>query len=188
MLCPNILYWISRLLLFELWCFLCFKPERAVENAFELVIWDAMTLIWVLCRADTVYLLGNTHDNLPYHDDVFKWKHFPRYWPFVRGLDRWAVNSPHKSQWRGALIFSLICAWINGWLNKRDAGDLRRHYVHYDVTVMYAELSVIWGATMAPMWHCCTFSIPSTYTHTHTHIHTHLLSYFVVVQRWIISE
>ena len=44
------------------------------------------------------------------HDDVIKWKHFPRYWPFVRGIHRPRVNSPHKGQWRGALMFSLICA------------------------------------------------------------------------------
>ena len=37
-----------------------------------------------------------------YHDDVIKWKHFPRRWPYVRGIHRSAVNSPHKSQWRGA--------------------------------------------------------------------------------------
>ena len=41
--------------------------------------------------------------------DVIKWKHFQRYWPFVRGIHRWAVNSPHKGQWRGAMMFSLIC-------------------------------------------------------------------------------
>ena len=50
------------------------------------------------------------------HDDVIKWKHFPRYWPFVRGIHRSPVNSPHKGQWRGALMFSLICAWINDWV------------------------------------------------------------------------
>ena len=49
-----------------------------------------------------------------YHDDVIKWKHFPRYWPFVRGIHRSPVNSPHKGQWRGALMFTLICVWING--------------------------------------------------------------------------
>ena len=59
------------------------------------------------------------------HDDVIKWKHFPRYWPFVRGIHRWPVNSPHKGQWRGALMYSLICTWINGWVNDREAGDLR---------------------------------------------------------------
>ena len=46
------------------------------------------------------------------HDDVIKWNHFPRYWPFVRGIHRSPVNSPHKGQWRGALMFSLIYAWI----------------------------------------------------------------------------
>ena len=43
------------------------------------------------------------------HDDVIKWKHIPRYWPFVWGIHRSPVNSPHKGQWRGALMFSLIC-------------------------------------------------------------------------------
>ena len=46
------------------------------------------------------------------------------------------VNSPHKGLWRGALTFSLISAWMNGWVNDGDAGDLRRHHAHYDVTVM----------------------------------------------------
>ena len=49
------------------------------------------------------------------------------------------VNSPHKGQWRGALMFSLICAQTNGWVNNRDAGDLRRHRAHHDVTVMSAH-------------------------------------------------
>ena len=62
------------------------------------------------------------------HDDVIKWKHFPRYFPFVRGI--------HKGQWRGALMFSLICVWINGWVNNSEAGDLRRYRAHYDLTVM----------------------------------------------------
>ena len=70
------------------------------------------------------------------HDDVIKWKHFPRYWPFVRGIHRSPVNSPHKGQWRLALMFSMICGWINDWVNNREAGDLRRHPVHYDVAVM----------------------------------------------------
>ena len=71
-----------------------------------------------------------------YHDVVIKWKHFPRYWPFVRGIHRSPVNSPHKGQWCGALMFTLICARINGWVNNREAGDLRRHRAHYDVIVM----------------------------------------------------
>ena len=46
------------------------------------------------------------------------------------------VNSPHKGQCRGALMFSLICVWINGWVNNREAGGLRRHRGHFDVCVM----------------------------------------------------
>ena len=58
------------------------------------------------------------------HDDV------------IRGIHGSTVNSPHKSQWRGALMFSLICACMNGWPNNREAGDLRHHCGHYDITVM----------------------------------------------------
>ena len=49
------------------------------------------------------------------------------------------VNSPHKGQWRGTLMFSLICVWINDWVNNGEAGDLRRYRIHYDVTVMNAR-------------------------------------------------
>ena len=70
------------------------------------------------------------------HDDVIKWKHFPRYWPFLRGIHRSHVVSPNKGKWRGALMFPLICAWTNSWANNVDAGDLRHHLTHYDVTVM----------------------------------------------------
>ena len=57
---------------------------------------------------------------------------FPRYWPFVWGIHRSPANSPHKGQWRGALMFSLIWAWINNC----EAGDLSRHRAHYDVIAM----------------------------------------------------
>ena len=74
-------------------------------------------------RTPTFYL--PTRSNI--HDDVIKWKHFPRNCLYVRGIHRSPVNSPHKGQWRGALMFSLICAWINRWVNNRKTGDLRRY-------------------------------------------------------------
>ena len=86
-----------------------------------------------LCLKGAIWCRGH-YSSL--HDDVIKWKHFPRYWPFVRGIHRSPVNSPHKGQWRGALMFSLICIRINGWVNNDEAGDLRRHRAHYDVTLM----------------------------------------------------
>ena len=78
----------------------------------------------------------NCSGNMKTHDDVIKWKHFPRNWPFVRGIHPSPVNSPHKGQWRGALMFSLICVWTNDWVNNHEAGDLRRYRTHYDVIVM----------------------------------------------------
>ena len=75
-----------------------------------------------------------------FHDDVIKWKHFPRYWPFVRGIHRFPMNSPHKGQWRGTLMFSLICVWISGWVNNDEAGDLRRYRTHHAVTVMKSAM------------------------------------------------
>ena len=75
------------------------------------------------------------------HDDVIKWKHFPRYWPFVWGIHRCPVNSPQKGYWRGALMFTLICARTNDWESNLKAVDLRRHRGHYDVTVMWPGVS-----------------------------------------------
>ena len=65
------------------------------------------------------------HSTVSFHDDVIKWKHFPRYWPFVRGIHRGIhrspVNSPHRGQWCGTLMFSLICA-LNKRLSKQSWG------------------------------------------------------------------
>ena len=80
-------------------------------------------------------------------------KHFLRYWPFVRGIHRSPVNSPHKGQWRRALIFSLICVWINGRVNNGEAGDLRRHCSHYDVIVMMVtQITPVWCWFILVLW------------------------------------
>ena len=77
------------------------------------------------------------------HDDIIKWKHFSHCWPFVQGIHRSPVNSPHKGQWCKALMFSLICASISGWVKNEEAGDLRRNHNHYVVMVM---VSMHWMA------------------------------------------
>ena len=97
------------------------------DSELEFVGW----LIWLFWKK-----------NRQNHDDVIKWKHFPRYWPFVRGIHRSPVNSPHKGQWRGALMF-FICAWINA----RGAGGLRRYRAHYDVIGMFQQDDTVHGGS-----------------------------------------
>ena len=92
------------------------------------------------CLKCVKHCLGRTWRD---HDDVIKWKYLPRYWAFVREIHRSPAISPHKGQWRGALMLSLICAWINRWVNNREAGDLRRHHAHYDVTVMHIAVHTV---------------------------------------------
>ena len=69
------------------------------------------------------------------HDDVIKWKHFrvtgPLCGEFI-GLSEFPTQRPVAR----TLMFSLICVWINGWVNNREAGDLRRHWGRCDVIVM----------------------------------------------------
>ena len=107
---------------------------------------------WILCTVVQWWL----HEMETFHDDVIKWTHFPRYWPFVRGIHRSQVNSPHKDQWPGALMFSLIFVWINNWVNNREAGDLRRHRSHYDVTVMFRVTGPLWWDSTGPWFTWCT--------------------------------
>ena len=69
------------------------------------------------------------------------------YRPFVRGIHRSPVVSTHKGQWRGALMFSLICAWTNDWANNEDAGDLD--------AIAFIMTSLQWWKTkhpMCPVW------------------------------------
>ena len=72
------------------------------------------------------------------------WRHqmeiFSALLAFCAGNSPVPVNSPHIGQWREALMFSLIYAWINDWLNNREAGDLRRHRGHCDVNVIYKQI------------------------------------------------
>ena len=64
------------------------------------------------------------------HNDVINWKHFPHYWPFVRGIHQSPVNSLHKGQWREALMFTLICPnkWLSNNFNTLKPRQNNRHF------------------------------------------------------------
>ena len=83
--------------------------------------------------------------------------------------EMWPVNSPHKGQWRGTLMFSLICVWTNGWANYRDAGDLRRHHAPYDVTVMSNDVNSIVSLIHRPCT-CQESEVAVEWCFTNSHI------------------
>ena len=89
-----------------------------------------------------------------------KWKHFPRYWPFLRGIHRSPVNSRIKASDAELWCFLWSAHWINGWVNNRGTGDLRQDRVRYNVIVMdtrfHIDVTLIWelSSETLPMWKC----------------------------------
>ena len=74
-------------------------------------------------------------------DDVSKWKHFPRYWPFAKGIHRSPVDSPYQGPWHGAFFF-LYVPEQTVEQTIETPGDLGHHRAHYDVTAMRSLFSL----------------------------------------------
>ena len=91
-------------------------------------------------------LCGSLHANFRRQAELGQWsdESCDKLLPFMceTGESWWRhqmeIFSALLAQWRGALVFSLICVCINGWANNREAGVLICHCAHYDVTVMVA--------------------------------------------------
>ena len=105
------------------------------------VLLDNYILQRSVCRTQW-YNIATGHQHI-----LTWWRHqmetFSALLALCMGIHRWPVNSQHKGQWRGALMFSLICVWINGSVNNRETGDLRRYRAHYDVTAMDKKYTYI---------------------------------------------
>ena len=113
---------------------------------------------------------------------------FARYWLFVRGIHRSPVNSPHKDQWLGALMLSLICACACAWVNNREACDLTRHRAHYDVIVVGSEWFVAWRRRLhdnPPSKICDTSSKLNLGKENHKKVFYHLSGVFFRYYLWI---
>ena len=83
------------------WCLVGFPPVLLPSRLpnFKANLTTPMNLgsiLWDLTRSYSKTSYRILNDVSCYHDDVIKWKHFPRYWPFVRGIHRSPVNFPHK--------------------------------------------------------------------------------------------
>ena len=111
-----------------------FSPENVFENI-------VCKMLPILFRSQWLISAPNTLGK-HIHDDVIKWKHFPRYWRFVRGIHRSAVNSPHTKVSDAELCYFLWSApEKNGWVRTREAGDLSRHRVHIVVKCEVTNVS-----------------------------------------------
>ena len=160
---------------FRQWLVAYSTPNHYLNQSWHIVNWTlGNKLQWNFNRNSNVFIEENAFEDVVgemaaifsasvcldacvrhwFQDDVIKWKHFPRSWPFVWGIHRSPMNSPHKGQWRGALMFSLICVWINNWVNNREAGDLRRYRAHCDVIVLWFSTmrcgNITWINTLKP--------------------------------------
>ena len=140
-------------------------PGANELKSFEIVICKVVVILFRPRSGHTVLVFrdkGDQHVCWWNYDDVMimmtssNGNIFRVTGPFVRGIHRSPVISPHKGQWRRALMFSLIYASINGWVNNREAGDLRSQRAHYDVTVMiwksFTVAVPLWGASNARRW------------------------------------
>ena len=96
-----------------------------------------ITILTSNIRIESIYPFCPENGQDIIYDVVTRWKHFPRYRPFMPGIHQSPVNSPHIGQWLGSLMFSLTHAWTYGWVNNGDGGGLRRYCTHYDVNVMW---------------------------------------------------
>ena len=125
-----VLYHIYSILL---WALECILSQSKCTNVISSDLSTSGNFLNTIFTLPWLMLEENTE-----HDDVIIWKHFPRYWPFVREIHRSPVNSPHKRQWRGPSMFSLIC------LIKR----LSKHSRGW------------WFETLScPLWHRCNATV-----------------------------
>ena len=149
-------FWLGRSVLIypslmcELWN--VYMYDECLVNIDRVYIYDEISEAYFILGGGFVFIPSrfNSHRRIHMlhvvrlnheHDDVIKT--FSALLALCAGNSPVPVNFPHNGQWRGALMFSLICVWINDWVNNREAGDLRRHCGHYDVNVMILSHMII---------------------------------------------
>ena len=88
------------------------------------------------CPSLAIIQRCSTHTS---HDDVIKWKHFPR----CEGNTPVTGRFPSQSQWHGALIFNLICAWTHYCRNNRNTDDLRSSWRHCIIVSCVSAITIL---------------------------------------------
>ena len=134
--------WSHDCLIFIMWIPISGKTVFIFQHG-QVFIWFSLVIMIMFLRikeltTDTPYLAHGSEIWGGLNESW--WRHqmetFSALLALCAGNSPVPVNSPHKGQWCRALMFSLICVWINDSVNNREAGDLRCHGGHYDVNVM----------------------------------------------------
>ena len=129
-----------------IWC--CCKTFSQWQHSFQWKLCSHWLKVLrqrhVHCRNSNTGPRISTHERYPVSMMTSSNGNIFRVTGHCAGIHRSPVNSPYKGQWRGALVFSLICTRINGWVNNREASDLRRHRAHYDVIVRSRPGCMLW--------------------------------------------
>ena len=138
-------YYYFLLVLWNLWCHIHIARVTDINDILlgcdPLKLYDVRTNLSKMPTQQKSSSWNPFRGGTWWHDDVIKWKRFTRYWPFVRGIHWFPVYSPYIGQWRGVLMFSSIYVWMNDWVNNREAGDVRCHRAHYNVTAMLRPIA-----------------------------------------------
>ena len=101
------------------------RPEKYTNTNLPHSLWSSAGYLWIL----------NSQQQISPPWDNSWWRHQME--TFSALLTLCSGNSPVTGRLRGVSVCSLIFASTNGRVNKREAGDLRRHRAHYDVIVMW---------------------------------------------------
>ena len=110
----------------------CSAPSYYLNQCWLIVNWNLSNNIqWNFNQNTKIFIQENAFKNVACETTCLETCR----WSDALSMRR-PVNSPHKCQWHRALIFSVICVWINGWVNYRETGELRRYRAHYDVIAM----------------------------------------------------
>ena len=152
------------------------------DPLYRLWVWSAVTDPHSVVQTLAYISLRVSWRGLSPYTTSFTWWHhrmetFSALLAFCAGISPVSVNSPHKGQWRGALMFSLICAPINDWVNNREAGDLRRYRCHYEVIVMNVK-PALWYHMRNRSAHMIWDQLCGVFCGIHTHHQRNISGYF----------
>ena len=127
------------------------NAQELLQSCTKLLIYETIYLTWEKAWIQLNYKFKINHD------DVIKWKHFLRYWPFVQGIHRWIPLT--KASDVGTLMFSLICSlkkWLSkqswGWWFEMPLGSLWRHCNAHNTYIYPKNISLMcWNSGICLM-------------------------------------